>query len=95
MTGALIDLLDGDAEELLSCAVVDLPDDEPCDRDTVIVLLMGCVHEHLGVTPCCQFHVGCAAEGGLLCPDCYDDHECRLEAVAEVTAEGERRVLQG
>jgi hypothetical protein len=79
----------------VACVIAELPDDEPCDRETVMVLLMGCVHEHLGHTPVCQFHVQCAADGELLCPDCYElagrPHSCRLE----VMESGERRVLQG
>lgn len=76
-----------------ACVIVDLPD-ELCTRQAVIVLLMGCVHEHMGDTPVCQFHVQGAADGELLCPDCYEHHACRLEALAEVTESGERRVLQ-
>ncbi|MFG1709201.1 hypothetical protein ACFLIM_39020 [Nonomuraea sp. M3C6] len=81
-----------------TCVIVDLPDDEPCTRQAVMVLLMACVHEHMGHTPVCQFHVQCAADGELLCPDCHASakhHACRLEALAEVTESGERRVLQG
>lgn len=82
-----------------ACVIVDLPDDEPCGRDAVMVLLMACVHEHMGDTPVCQFHVQCAADGELLCPECYraagQPHSCRLEALAEVSESGERRVFQG
>ncbi|MEV0617600.1 hypothetical protein AB0I81_30065 [Nonomuraea sp. NPDC050404] len=86
---------DGDDPFELACVVADLPDDEPCDRERVMVLLMGCVHEHLGHTPVCQFHVQCAADGELTCPDCDGHHACRLDVLAEVTKSGERRVLQG
>ncbi|GGO63110.1 hypothetical protein [Nonomuraea cavernae] len=81
-----------------TCVIVDMPQDECCTRQTVMVLLMACVHEHMGNTPVCQFHVQCAADGELLCPKCYsaaEHHECRLEALAEVMESGERRVLQG
>ncbi|MEV0149717.1 MULTISPECIES: hypothetical protein [unclassified Nonomuraea] len=80
------------------CVILDSPD-ELCTRQAVMVLLMACVHEHMGHTPVCQFHVQCAADGELLCPDCYESaekhHACQLEALAEVTESGERRVLQG
>ncbi len=84
----------------LACVIADVPgDDTSCGRDTVMVLLMGCVHEHMGNTPVCQFHVQCATEGELLCPNCYAlagrPHSCRLDVLAEVTSSGERRVLQG
>ncbi|QFY09611.1 hypothetical protein GBF35_25790 [Nonomuraea phyllanthi] len=85
----------------LACVIVDEGGgDEPCGRDTVMVLFMGCVHEHMGNTPVCQFHVQCAADGELLCPDCYElagerQHSCRLDVLAEVTSSGEIRVLQG
>lgn len=80
------------------CVIIDLPDDEPCDRVAVMVLLMACVHEHMGDTPVCQIHVQGAADGELLCPECYasrEHHACHLEALAEVTESGEHRVLQG
>ncbi|MEQ4723804.1 hypothetical protein [Nonomuraea sp. B19D2] len=80
-----------------TCVIVDMSLDERCTRAAVIVLLMGCVHEHVGHISVCQFHVQRAADGDLLCPHCYASGEltCPLEALAEVTESGERRVLQG
>ncbi|WP_433235414.1 hypothetical protein ACQPYK_25300 [Streptosporangium sp. CA-135522] len=79
-----------------ACVIIDLPD-ERCTRAAVIVLLMACVHEHMGDTPVCQSHVQGAADGELLCPECHaaGEQTCRLQAVGEVTESGEIRVLQG
>lgn len=84
------------AEETPDRVCVILDDDDPCVRPAVIVLRMGCVHEHMGDTPLCQFHVEAAAAGELLCPRCHVatlPHSCRLEVLGEVLASGERRVL--
>jgi hypothetical protein len=85
------------ADPYLECVVVEMPGDESCDRDAVLVLMVGCVHEHMGYTPVCQFHVESAADGVLLCPYCYAAGEttCHLQAVGEVSESGEIRVLQG
>ncbi|MFI6485203.1 hypothetical protein ACIBH1_45345 [Nonomuraea sp. NPDC050663] len=81
------------AKELALCHVDSteefVPDVEPCGRESVIVLLMGCLHEHIGLTPVCQFHVQAAALGEMVCPNCTC-HVCPLVAVAEVTASGEQ-----
>jgi len=90
---ALAQLLAEEAPDRM-CVILD--DGDQCVRPAVIVLLMGCVHEHMGDTPLCQFHVEAAATGELVCPRCHVatlPHSCRLEVLAEVSASGERRVL--
>ncbi|MFC6581761.1 hypothetical protein [Planomonospora parontospora] len=90
-----------------SCVVGDVLDGgrvERCSRDAVVVLLLGCVHEHLGETPLCQFHVREVADGWVWCPECDTApgrrHRCRLEVLADVAHPGVKeggnvRVLRG
>jgi hypothetical protein len=55
-----------------------------CGRPAVEVLMAGCVHEHVGPRPVCQFHIEDLAKEHVHCGDCRessDPHECPLVVV--------------
>lgn len=55
-----------------------------CGRPAVEVLMAGCVHEHVGPRPVCQFHIEDLANEVIHCGDCHessDPHECPLVVV--------------
>ncbi|PRX66142.1 hypothetical protein B0I32_106278 [Nonomuraea fuscirosea] len=89
-------LLDAGEPEVRRCIIMD--NGAQCRHEVVIVLLLGCVHEHAGETPLCQYHVEDVAHGEIRCPLCFlveKPHSCRLEVLAEITTLGERRVFEG
>ena len=62
------------------------PSGHLCGAETVISMLVGCVHEHLRVVGACQFCVEILATGRAACIPCrqVDGHECEVVVLKEV-----------
>ncbi|MGW4639590.1 hypothetical protein ACWEN6_13735 [Sphaerisporangium sp. NPDC004334] len=64
-----------------------------CGDEAVIVIVTACIHEHEHRIALCEFHVS-LVEAGNVCGPCDDlGHHCPVTLLAEVTEQGERRVL--
>lgn len=63
------------------CIGYDLKSGTLCMRGAVEVILAGCVHEHLGTRPVCDWHAGDIRTGDMFCGDCAESaepHNCKL-----------------
>lgn len=56
-----------------------------CRDQATSLVTAGCVHEHIGERPLCNYHAGEVKGGGQLCGECLEDvpepHTCPLTAM--------------
>lgn len=65
----------------MSCTRYDVESDTDCGREVVDEPIAGCVHEHIGPRPLCQYCIEDLAHGRMNCGDCKAStvpHECVL-----------------
>jgi hypothetical protein len=69
------------------CPWTDLRTGARCEGDAVIVLLVGCLHEHSRELASCQYHVESIALGYVACRPCrdVDGHFCELQVMKDMT----------
>lgn len=71
---------------LKRCEAIDVTLGCPCGAETVIVVAVGCVHEHLKQVAACQWHVEGLANRELRCWACWLlGHYCEMSLLREVT----------
>lgn len=68
------------------CTSIEASDGLRCDGEAVIAVLVGCVHEHVGIRSACRFHVEGLAHGRQDCRPCFDadGHACEMHLLREV-----------
>lgn len=90
----MLDLLRS-AADLEQAATAGCPMKRPsghlCGAETVISVLVGCVHEHLRVVSTCQYCVEVLALGGVACVPCrqVDGHFCEVVVLKEVSTQND------
>jgi len=67
-----------------TCMAYNFESGHDCERAATVMVMAGCVHEHLGLRELCAPHAGDLTAGIALCGECReaDGHRCPLRQMA-------------